>query len=130
VPLLVELAVVRQIALWHHPQHLPAVQHHGAIEQGMAGTQRCSDDDDRRDLARCLRQLGQCREHAVKKRVLEEEVLVGIARQGQFRKNDEGSMVLGGRLYKLEHLPAVIARIGNPHARRGNGRSNEPVGIG
>jgi hypothetical protein len=35
VPFLVEFAVVRQIGFGHHPAQLSAVQHHGAVEEGM-----------------------------------------------------------------------------------------------
>jgi hypothetical protein len=45
-----------------------------------------------------LRELSQGREDAIEKRVLEEEILVRIAGERQFREHDEERVVVSGRL--------------------------------
>ena len=130
VPLLIELAIVRQIRLGNDSPHLPAVEHYGAVEQSVVGAQRGSDDQDEVELARSLCKPGECGEHAVEQRVLEEQVLVGIAGERQFREHDEASVIVGSRLGEVEDLPSVVARIGHANARRGDSHADKSVGVG
>src|SRR6516165_7925960 len=96
----------------------------------MCDPQRCSHNKDRLQLATSLRKFGKGGKHAVEHCVLKEQVLIGVARERQFRKYNQRGVILSGRLGEFDDLSHIVARISHPHARRGNSRSDKSVLIG
>jgi len=74
-----------------------------------------------------LRELAKGGQHAVEHCVLEERVLVGVAKERQFWEHNEGGVIVSGCLRKVEDLPPIVARVGDVDARRGNSPSDKSV---
>ena len=78
VPLLVELAIVRQVGLRDHTQHLAAMHDDGGVVESARDAQRRTDDQHREKLARRLDHLGDRPLDLVEQRVLQQQVLDGV----------------------------------------------------
>jgi hypothetical protein len=92
----------------------------------MAGPQRRADDKDGLEILGALRKLAKGGEHAIEQRVLEEQVLVGIAGERQFREHNEAGMIVSSRLGEIEDLPAIVAWIGDPDPLRATATRTRP----
>lgn len=86
VALLVILAIVRQEALRHDAQDVAAVNHDGAVEQCAARADRRADDEDREELLALGLEPRDRGFDAVEKRVLQQEIVDGVARQRELRR--------------------------------------------
>ena len=80
---LVELAVVGQVGLRRDAEDLAAVDHDRAVVDPVALHERRADDEHRQQVGARLDDLGERLLHRVEQRVLEEEVVDGVAAQAQ-----------------------------------------------
>ena len=78
--LLVELAVVGQVALRHDAQHRAAMDHHGRVVEAVAPAQRRPDDQHRQEVAAAVDQRQHRGLDGVEQRRLEEQVVERVAR--------------------------------------------------
>ena len=76
--LLVEFAVVRQVALGRDAEDEAAVDDHGAVVQAAVVPERGAHDEHRLEVAPCLGD-GSARVHALAQRLLQEQVLERVA---------------------------------------------------
>ncbi|TWG81110.1 hypothetical protein L602_004500000130 [Cupriavidus gilardii J11] len=126
---LVELPVIRQIALGHHAVDLAAGHHHRAVEQLVLHAQRHADDQRAGQRARGIDHPGQSLLAGVQQRLLMEQVVAGIGRQAQFRKRDQRGAVGGGLARQIDGLLRVEQRVGDAAARHGDRDPHEAVRV-
>ncbi len=110
LPLLVELAVVRQICLRHHAENAAAVNDKGAVEQLRLVAQRGSRDDDRAERPAGRDELGDPGFHGIEERVLEEEVIVRIGGQPQLREDRDRCPMCVGLAGEIQRGGQVLRR--------------------
>ncbi len=127
---LVELAVRRQVGLRGHPEHPPAVDHHGAVEQPVAVPQRRTDHEHRQQVGGRLDQQAEGLDHLVEHRVLQEEVLDRVAGQGQLGKDrDRGALLRAGPRLGEDAL-GVRRGVRERDRHRAGGHAGEPMAVG
>ena len=113
VTLLVELAVVRQVALRDDAEHVPAVQHRGDVEQLVVDAQRAGprpaavDSADGRGAHVIQRRQGR-----LDQRLLVEEILVAVADQAQLGEHGQRHVPRRGPLGQVDRLLGVVPGIG------------------
>ena len=127
--LLVEFAIVRQIGLGHHAQHLAAMDDDGRVVEPVRHPERRPDDQNREELARRVDDPGDRPLDFVEQRVLQQQVLDGIGRQTQFGKDHDcrPSLVALGR--EFQRLGQIVGRIGHAGARHAAGHADEFMGV-
>ena len=94
--LLVELAVLRQVALGHGAEDPAAVDHDRGVEQALLGAQRRADDRHRRELLAGGADLLDRLERGVEQRVLAEEVVGCVGGQPELREHDQRRVLFVG----------------------------------
>ena len=95
--LLVVLAVLGQVALRHDPEHAPAVDHDGGVEQRASTISGAPTTITGADLAAGGEQLADRVPHGVEQRLLVEEVLDRVAGEAELREGDHAAPGLGAR---------------------------------
>jgi hypothetical protein len=129
LPLLVEFAVARQITFRNDAKNDAAVDDDGAIEELCLGADRRADDDRERPIAARRDDLGQGRERRLEQRVLEEEIVVGIARDSELGEENEPGVALGRSVDEAQRFAGILGRGRQSHDRRRDGRTKEAVAI-
>ena len=129
MPLLVELAIVRQVGLWHHAQHLAAMDDDGGVVEAARDPERRADDQDREELARGLDDLGDRPLDLVQQRVLQQQVLDGIGGQAEFGEDHDGGARLVALRGELQGLGEIVGGIGHAGARHAARHAHELMGI-
>ncbi len=119
--LLVELAVVRQVALRDDAEHLPAVQHRGDVEQLVMNLQRKPHDQHRRQCRRRRAHVIQRVQRRFDQRLLVEEILVAVADQAQLGEHRQRHVPRRGPLGEFDRL---LRRCTGD--RRGGGAGSRP----
>ncbi len=95
--MLVELAVVRQMHLRHDAEQAAVADHKGAIVEAMAPMHRRPDEKQRTQPARGFDEPVARRHNRIEQRVLHEQVVDGVGRQGEFGEDREsGAVVVAG----------------------------------
>ena len=124
---LVELAVVRQVDLRHDAEHPAAVDHHGGVEQPGLVPQRRADDDHRQQVGAGLgRSPSRPSCTASSTRVLAEQVVDGVAGQGQLGEHRDRDAGSDSRRLTVDHALARCAagrRCRRRRCRRRPGRT-------
>ena len=77
--LLIELAIVRQIGLWHDTKNLSSLDNHTTVEQEIARYDRRSHDSDDVELASEIEQHHDALFRSLQQDLLAEEILTGVA---------------------------------------------------
>ena len=110
--LLVELAVVGQVALRHDAENLTLLDDDGAVVEALALTNRRADDGDGREPARTVDDGGDRAQHVVEQHVLHDEVLDAVTAEVEFGV-DRGRHTLVVQLtHRLENALGVRHRVG------------------
>ena len=130
MPALVELAVVRQVHLRRDPEHDAAVDDDRAVVEPVVAVQRGTDHDHRAELAAGLNDLLDRDQHRVQDRVLEEQVVDGVAGEEQLGEDRDGDPVLVAGTCLGEHGGRVRRRVSNRHRRRSGRHAREAVRVG
>ena len=129
VPPLVELPVGRQVGLGRDAQDHAAVDDHRAVEDPGAVDQRCADDQHRPQRGGRGDHLGDRRVRGVEQRVLEQQVVDGVAGQAQLREHRDRDAVLVGLLGHRDDLRRVGRGVGDGHGQRARRDPREPVRV-
>ena len=111
--LLVEFFIVGDIGLGYHP-HVTVVQHHGAVEQVTAATQRRSHDSHHRRVLIAVTQRDQRLLGSIQQQLVAEEVGTGVTCHTQLgQRHDVGSRLDSGvnALYHVGHIALYISDI-------------------
>ncbi|MNI23697.1 hypothetical protein D3C73_772930 [compost metagenome] len=126
--LLIIFAIVGQIGLGDHAQHLAAAQHDGAVEQGVAVADRRADHGDH---ARRIRGFGQPRDLALdllQQGRLQVQVVDGVGAQRQFGEDQQVHPLLARLADQPRVLLGVGGRIGDMDHRGRGGDAHEAMG--
>ena len=129
MPLLVELAVVRQVDLGHHAQDRAAMDDDGGIVEPSAHPEWRADNQDRIELLRRLHHFGNGSLDLVEQRVLQQQVLDRIGREPQFREDHERGPGLVPLGRQPQRFGKVKRRIGDPGARNAAGDAQKVVAV-
>jgi len=89
VALLVELPVVRQVALRHDAEQPPAPDRHGAVIEPVAPAQGRADDEQRREPGALLDQPRHARLDRVEQGGLQQQILDGVGGHAEFGEDRE-----------------------------------------
>jgi len=127
--LLVELPVVRQVALGHDPEHLAPVHGHRAVEQPPVEPERRADQQDRPQGPALLHQGFQGPRRGLEQGVLLEQVLVGVGCEAELREERHRGVPVRGAAGQIERAFQVEARVGHAHVRDAHRGAHEPVGV-
>jgi hypothetical protein len=127
---LVELPVVREIALRHDAQHSPAIDHHRAVEQLSLEPERRPHQQDRREAPALLDQPCQRGLDAAEQRVLLVQVLVAVGRDPELREQRHGRAQIRCAAGKCEGMLHVVGGIGHPDEGEAHSGANEAMRIG
>ena len=101
-----------------------------AIVEPAPPTQRRADDEDRQELLADGDQPLELRRDRVEHRVLEQQVVDRIGRQAQLGKDHQRDAGLVGLGQQLQHLVAVLRRLGHRDLRHAGGDPDEFVAVG
>ena len=126
---LVELAVVRQVQLRHHTEHLAAVDDHGGVEQPGLVAQRGADDEHRQQIGGGLDDLRQALVDRVEQGVLTQQVVDGVAGQRQFREQRDRDTEVGAAPADVDDALGVAHRVGDRDVGRARGDAGEAVAV-
>ena len=129
VTLLVELAVVRQVALRDDAEHLPPVQHRGDVEQLVVDAQGQAHDQQGRQCRRRGAHVIQRLQRGFDQRLLVEEILVAVADQAQLGEHRQRHVPRRGPLGEVDRLLGVVPGIGEAKARDRGGDARESVRV-
>ena len=127
LPRLVELAVGGRIGLRHHAEHAAAVDDDRAVVDAVAVPQRRTEDDQRQEVRGALDHRGQRALDVVEHRILEDQVLERVARQGHLREQRHHDALLRALPGRPQHQLGVHGRVGDRHATRAGGDADEAV---
>ena len=92
---LVVLEVLGQVALGHHAEDSPAVDHHGRVEQAALGLERRPDDDHRLQRGALGDERLDRLEHRVGQRLLVEQVVDRVPREPELGEDHQRGVRLG-----------------------------------
>ena len=127
VALLVELAVVRQIALGRHAEHPAAVHHHRAVVQPVAPPQRRADDEQRRQGGGGPGEGAERLERRVEQPPVEQQIVDGVAGQAQLGEGDDGGAAARHAVPLPGQALRVRGRVGDRHGVRARGDAREAL---
>ncbi len=127
--LLVELAVLGQIALGHRAEDAATMDHHCGVEQTLLSAQRRPDDRHRVELLGGLTDLLDGIERGVEQRVLSEQILARVGGEAQLREHDQRRVLSVCRLRERDRALGVEGRVGDPHTRNRSGDPRVSVAI-
>ena len=130
VPLLVELAVGREVHLGRDPEDRAPVDHDRAVVEPVQAAQRCADHEHRAQVAARLDQVGHGLLDRVEQGLLEQQVVDRVAGQAELREDRDRHAVLvtGARLG--QHGGRVGGRVGDGHGHGAGGDPREALGVG
>jgi hypothetical protein len=129
VPLLVELAVVRQVGLGHDAQDdaVDAITMRGVVQPRLGQPQRRADDQNGKELAGRRHDPGDRLLDLVEERVLQQQVLDGVGRQPELGKDHEGRPGLVALAGQAQRLGEIVGGVGDAGARNAARHSHEVV---
>ncbi len=123
VAALVELPVGRQVGLRRHPEHAAAVHHDGAVEDAGAVPQRCPDDEHHAEVDGAGDEVGDRLLDRVEHGLLQQQVVDGVAGQGELGEHRDRDAVVGARACLGQHRRGVGPRVRD---RRGDRARRDP----
>ncbi len=126
---LVELAVERNVRLRRHAQHLAALDHHGRVVDPVAVAQGGTHQQDRGQGSGGTDDVLQGLLHGVQQRILQQQVLDRIARQGEFGEDDQPGAVPVLILGDPDHGRRVGHWIRDRRAQRARGHADEALRV-
>ena len=126
---LVELAIVRKVHLRRDAEDAAAVDDDRAVEQLLLETQRCADDEDRREAAARVDHTRESGQRRVEERVLMEQILVRVPRDAQLGKENQRRARVVRAPREADHAVRVGDRASEPNVRNAHGGAGEPVAI-
>ena len=129
VALLIELAVVRQVALGHHAQQPAAVYHDRGVEQAALGAQRRAHHHHRAEAGTLGHDAVERAQHPFGQRLLVVEVLDRIRGEPELRKDHSCRVRVGSLARQLERPLGVEAGLRHPHARDPSRDPHEAVAV-
>ena len=103
--------------------------HHRCIEKPTFPAQRRPDDQHRIEVARGRDDLRHRRLRPVEQHILQQQVVDGIGRQPQFRKQHHTDVARMPRRRQLQVRTRREHRIGNPPARHAGGDAQEAMAV-
>lgn len=112
--LFIELAVVGQMALWHHAKDPPPVDSHRTIVQTSLTTEGRADQYDRVEIAAFGHEVHELPLDLVQQRPLQKQVVDGIARQAELRENHQRGPGLVPLTGEPQGLLQIERRIRDP----------------
>ena len=127
MPLLVKLAVVRQIDFRRDGQNPPAQDRDGAVVEPPEAPQRRADDDERMNVARGRNDGGKSRLDRAKQRVLLQKIIDGVGRNPQFREKHKRRARPASLQRHLDRARGVEGGVRDTHARRRRRDADEAV---
>jgi hypothetical protein len=129
VALLVEFAVVRQVGLRDHAQDGAAMDHNRRVVEPPADAQRGADDQDGKQLARCLDDPGDRALDFVEQGILQQQVLDGVGRKSQLGEDHDGGACLVALTGQPQRLGEVVAGVGDAGTGNAARHTDEVVRI-
>ena len=126
---LVELAVVRQVQLRHHTEHLAAMDHHRRVEQPGLLAQRGTHDEHRQQVGGRLDDLRQALVYGIEQGVLTQQVVDGVAGQRQLREQRDRDAQLRTTPADVDDARCVAHRVGDRDVGRARGDAGEAVAV-
>ena len=127
---LVELPVVGQVRLRRHAQHLAAVDDDRAVVDARAPRDRRAHDQHGHQVGARRDDLRDRVLHAGEQRVLEEEVVDGVARQAELGEHRHRDVVVVAGPRLRDDLGGVGGGIGQVHGQRARGDAREALRVG
>ena len=129
VPPLVELAVGRQVGLGRDAEHPAPVHDHRAVEHPGAVHERRPHDDDRQQVGGRCGQLLDGRLDLGQQGVLEQQVVDGVAAQGELGEDRHGHALVMAGAHLGQHRGEIGPRVGHRHRHRARGHAGEALGV-
>ena len=105
------------------------MDHDAGVEQPVQVPQRGADDDDREQVLTGAHDLVQPFVHGVEHRILAEQVIDGVPRERQLRKEDDGDTGVGDASADLDHAGGVTEWVGHVDVRGARGHAGETVRV-
>ena len=127
--LLVELAVLGQVALGDDAEHAAPMDHHRGVEQPELGVQRRADDDHRRQRGAGVRDPFDRLDHGVGQRLLVQQVVDRVAGDAQLREDHQRGVGVRGARGQRERPLGVVVGIADPDVRDRGGHAREAVPV-
>ena len=129
LPTLVELPVIGQAGLHGDTGDPAPAQNDSAVEQAGVAPEGSADHEDQVQRRRFTGNPLDRTDDPVQKRLLLEEIVVGIGRDSQLRKEGENSLVPGGLPGQADGFSRVEFDIRHPDFRGADGDPDEPVTV-
>ncbi len=130
MPALVELPIVRQVALRHHPEQPPPLHDNRAVVHPPAPPQRRPRHHHQPSQPpRPLRQRRHRPLRRIQQHVLQQQVLDRIPRQRQLGKHRQRHPLRRAFPSQRQHRRHVGHRIGHRHRRHARGHTDEAVAV-
>ena len=124
---LVELAVVGQISLRHDAQQLSFLDDGCTVEQQIAHYDGQSDDGDDVELTGKVKQRQYTSFGSIEEKALAEQVLAGVACDGEFREDDYFDALALGLCDDGLYLLKIVGGIGHLYGRHSRSYFDESV---
>ena len=126
---LVELAVGREVRLGRDPQHPTAVDDDRAVEHPGAVHERRADDQDGEQVRGTLHEVGDGLVHAGQQRVLEEQVVDGVAGERELREDRDRDTLVVALAGLRKDRPGVGRGVRDRHGDGAGGDPGESLGV-
>jgi hypothetical protein len=130
LPLLVELAVVRQVGLGCDTEDPPPVHDDGGVQQAAPDQQRRADDEHGAELEAGLPDARERVEHRLQEDVLHEQVVDRVAAQAELGEHRDGDPVVVQLPCLVQDHRGVRGRVGDGDGDGAGRHPGEPVGVG
>ena len=130
MPPFVKLPVIRQKHLRHDAEQSAAMNDDAAIIKPSAPAQRRADDKDRTQFLAGGQQASDLPDHRVEHSILKQQIVDRIGRQAQLGKDHQREPGLVALGEQLQHLIAVLRRLGHRNLRHAGADSHEFMPIG
>jgi hypothetical protein len=89
--------------------------------------QRGTNEQNRLQIAAGFHNSLQRHDNSIQQRVLMKQVIVGVSRNTEFRKERESGVLLAGALRQTDSMFGIKKRIGDTHVRHANGGAHHAV---
>ena len=116
---LIELGIVRNIALWHHAQNIALVQNSGAVIQRTAHTHRNANQNQHVHVLGLLGDAEQLLLGAFQQNFMQKQIRTGISGQTQLRKTNHLHALFVRLLTQRQNIVCIECAVRHMNFRRG-----------
>ncbi len=127
--LLVELSVVGQVALGHHPDGGPSVDDHRAVEESPGHHEGRAHHQGASQVDACPHHPMEPVDDGVEQRALMEQVVRAVRRKPELGEGDHEGVLLVGATSQVQGGVDVGLGIGHPHVGHAHGHADEALPV-